>query len=126
MRYIHIVVETKAVGKAKSKKYIEKDCLDEIEVLENFVIPYVNGKSRIFIDGSFVSTADIEKMSIFRSEDNSDTLCDNAREKSNRLSERMASQGVFFGGFCTTLFSAIHQEASDVSKEFFRKAMKNS
>ena len=126
MSYIHIVVETKAVGKAKSKQYIEKDCLDENEVLKDFVIPYVNGNSQIFIDGSFVSKVDIEKMSIFRSEDNSDTLCDKAREKSNRQSDRMASQGVIFFGCGTTLFSAIHQEASDVSKEFFRIAVKNS
>jgi len=126
MSYIHVIVETKAVGKTKSKHYIEKDCVNESDVLEDIVIPYVTGNSRILIDGAFVSAGDIEKMSVFKSDENSDVLYERARVESNNRANRMAASGVFVGAIGATLFGAIHRGAEDITQRFLRDAMKNA
>ncbi len=126
MSYIHVIVETKASGKTKSKHYIEKDCVDENEVLEDIIIPYVSESARILIEGAFVSSKDIEKMLVFRSEENSDFLYEKARAESDRQASRMASEGVFMAGFGPTLFGAIHDGAEDITKTIIREAMKKA
>lgn len=126
MSYIHIIVETKASGKTKSKHYIEKDCVDENEVLEDIVMPYLSGKPRILIEGAFVSAGDIEKMSVFKSNENSDALYERARVENNNRANRMAASGVFVSGIGATLFGAIHSGAEDVTQRFLREAMKKA
>jgi hypothetical protein len=125
MSYIHIIVEMKKAPKSKEKTkyYIQLDIDNEQEALDEIIIPYVTNSSRILIEGAFVSAANIEKMEIFSSDDDSKTLYEKESAESDARSRRMATQGVI-GFFGTTMHGAIKSKAEDITMDTLRKAMK--
>lgn len=132
MSYIHVLVKmkksgnTKAKSSEKAKIYIESDCTNEDEVLEDLIIPYVSNSTRIFIEGAFISAADIEQMTVVKSIEDSKKLYAKASAESEARSSRMASQGVFIGGFGVSMYGALIQMGEDITNEIIRKAMKMS
>jgi len=127
MGYIHIIAEMKKSSKSKEKtKYhIQVDCVSEDDALENILVPYASNASRILIDGAFVSASDIEKVTVFKSTDDSKTLYERESAESDARSSRMAAQGVI-GFFGTTMYAAICNQANDITTEILREAIKRA
>ncbi|MQB55699.1 hypothetical protein DXU84_22160 [Rahnella sp. RcJ3] len=115
---------SKAKSNEKLKIYIESDCDNEDEVLENIIIPYVSNSTRILIEGAFISAADIEQMTVVKSDEDSKKLYEKASAESEARSSRMASQGVLMGGLGVSMYGAIIQMGEDITTEIIRKAMK--
>ncbi|HDG7849618.1 hypothetical protein [Klebsiella pneumoniae] len=132
MSYIHVLVEmknsgnSKAKSKGKTKIYIESDCANEDEVLEDIIIPYVSNSTRILIEGAFISAVDIEKMTVVKSNEDSKQLYAKASAEIEARASRMAFQGVLMGGFGVSMYGAIIQMGEDITTEIIRKAMKMS
>lgn len=80
---------------------------------------------RILIDGSFVSASDIEKVTVFKSDEDSKTLYENASAASQARSSRMAAKGVI-GFFGTNMFAAITSQAEDITTDILKEAMKRA
>ncbi|MFT2794015.1 hypothetical protein ACMV5I_28985 [Serratia sp. T13T92] len=127
MSYIHIIAHMKKKNsnpKVKEKPilHIEADCKSKEDALTNILIPYVSNSGRILIGGAIVSAADIEKISVFESHEDSKTLYRIKSQEMEASSTRMASQGVI-GFFGTTLYGAIHSKAQEITNDILREAM---
>ena len=125
MSYVHVIVSMKkspSKAKEKTKHYMQLDCTKD-EALEDISVPYASNSNRILVEGAFISAADIEKIAVFESSDDSKTLYEKESAESEARSARMASQGVI-GFFGTTMYAAIHNQATDITSQILREAMK--
>ncbi|TNV19442.1 hypothetical protein FH968_14590 [Buttiauxella sp. B2] len=102
MSYTHIIVKMKADGKNKSLSHTETN-LDESFVVEHIIKPYIAGEI-VIVDGARAESQAIEKISVFRSEEDIQQLIvetqnqvkpGSARERAHRLfGGRMAGNDV--------------------------------
>ena len=49
---------------------MQLDCTKD-EALEDILVPYASNSNRILVEGAFISAADIEKIAVFESSDDS-------------------------------------------------------
>jgi len=128
MNYIHVIAKMKKSSspkvKEKTKYYIQSDCVSEDDVLNEILIPYASGASKIMIEGAFVSANDIEQISIFESSEDSKALYQKESVESDARASRLASEGVFSTFVGTTVHSAILRHAQDITSNMLREAIK--
>lgn len=95
MSHTHIIVKMKSESFRKSAYLIETD-LDEGFVVEHIIKPYINGKV-IFVDGARAEYQNIEKITVFSSDEDMSELQvvhdthgpkTTARERASRLLSR--------------------------------------
>lgn len=121
MSYTHVIVKMKPVGKNKPITHVEPD-LDEDFVVKNIITPYVNN-SDVFVEGSRIRANDVEKITVFYSDEDGETLLQKASDRMAASSNRMASQGVFMaGGFATMLMAVQGEGTVDITRKVFNQA----
>lgn len=105
--YYHIILEHKNSSKKdKIEHEIKTDLTDTREVVSKFVDPYELGHP-ILLNGRIYPIEDISRISIYKSEEPSSILVDQARIRHEQKQARNAASGVFAVYIPNHLYSAI-------------------
>ncbi|MCT4709125.1 hypothetical protein MUA04_02775 [Enterobacteriaceae bacterium H11S18] len=123
MSYTHIIVKMKADGKNKSVSHIETD-LDENFVVEHIIKPYIAGEI-VIVDGARAESQSIEKITVFRSEEDARQLVVEAQNQVRQGSARERANRIFGGRMAgSDVQSVLRSEGVEqVTRKMFNLAL---